>query len=340
MQRFIFYLEKFPCSMKSSPMQLLGIDIGGTKTSVCVGTEKGEIRFSKRMPSRTPEGPQRWAERTFALIDEVLAECGLGLEDMAAIGMSAPGPLSVKKGALLDAPNMTDWGTVAVVPMFEGHLGRRVHMNNDANAAALAEWMFGAYKGADGLIYLTMSTGLGAGIIANGALLQGISDSAGEVGYHVLDPGGPVSPCGHRGSFEAFCGGKNVADQLRARIAEERIDTAILRHAGGDPAAIDFKALTAAVREGDPFAQEVWDGYIAHLAQGIGNLMMIINPEVIVLGTIAIHAGALLFDPLREQLPAFVIPSALAACRVVPSSLGPRIGDMAALALAAQAVSS
>ena len=303
-----------------------------------MGSETGEIQLARRIPSKTADGPQAWAQRTFELIDEVLTACHTDIEDVAAIGMSAPGPLSVKKGMLLDAPNMTNWGHVPVTQMFEDHLGRHVNMNNDANAAALAEWLFGEYKGAEGLIYLTMSTGLGAGIIANGALLQGISDTAGEVGYHVLDPNGPVSPCGHRGSFEAFCGGKNMADQLRMRIVEEQIKTSILDHAGDNPARIDFKALLTAVREEDPFALEVWDIYIEHLAQGIGNLIMIINPAVIVLGTIAIHAGELLFGPLSKRLPDYVIPSALTSCHIAASSLGAQIGDMAALALAVQGV--
>ena len=211
-------------------------------------------------------------------------------------------------------------------------------MNNDANAAALAEWMYGEYTGADGLIYLTMSTGLGAGIVVNGRLLQGITDTAGEVGYHVLDVNGPQSPCGHRGSFEAYCGGKNMADCLRREIAERRIKTRILDHAGGDLNRVDFRCLAQAVRERDAYACQIWEEYILRLGQGIGNLIMILNPQVIVLGTIGIHAADILLEPLREALARFVLKPALDACTIAPSSLGERIGNMAAVALAAEAL--
>lgn len=315
---------------------ILGIDIGGTKTAVCLARSDGVIHHDVRMPSHPERGPEDWFERCRIMILQMLEKACITLSSVSITGISAPGPLSAKAGTLLNAPNMTGWEEVPVVEMFQRFISGPIVINNDANAAALAEWMYGQYSGADGLVYLTMSTGLGAGIIANGKLLQGITDTAGEVGYHVLDLNGPQSPCGHRGSFEAFCGGKNVADQLREYVAREHISTRILDHADGELSRIDFRCLAEAVREQDPFACDIWEHYILRLGQGIGNLIMILNPQVIVLGTIGIHAADILLEPLRSVLPRFVLKPALDACTIAPSSLGSRIGNLAAIAIAAQ----
>jgi len=314
---------------------ILGIDLGGTKTSVCLADRDGTIFSSDRIPTLPEDGAENWLNRCCILVDNVLVRRQVALEDLSVVGISAPGPLSAKHGILLNPPNLTGWVDLPLVDMLSERLNRPVVMNNDANAAALAEWMYGEYSGADGLIYLTMSTGMGGGIVVNGRLLQGVTDTAGEVGFYVLDVDGPQSPCGHRGSFEAFCGGKNMADQLRKKITSQRIETSILTHAGGDPAKIDFRCLLAAVKEGDDYALGIWESFVYRLAQGIGNLIIILNPEVIVLGTIAIHAGDLLFDPLKKLLPQFTLLPALNACRIVPSSLGSNIGDLAAVALGA-----
>ncbi|MBN1269136.1 MAG: ROK family protein [Kiritimatiellae bacterium] len=320
-------------------MNILGIDIGGTKTSVCVGDAHGKIFGSRRMPTREEDGADAWFGRLKELTAGMLAEAGVDEAKIAAVGVAAPGPLSVKRGLLLSPPNMPRWVDVPIQKMLDARFPCPVYMDNDANACALAEWYFGEFAGVQHLVYLTMSTGLGGGIIANGRLVQGATDLAGEVGFHVLDLDGPVSPCGHRGSFEAFCGGRNLALRLRDRIKSENIQTALLDKAGGNPDAIDFKAFVEAVRDGDDFARREWEIYIERLAQGIGNLIMILNPQAIVLGTIAIHAGDLLLEPLRQVLPRFVVKPALDACRIAPSKLGPRIGDLSALAVAIAALS-
>jgi glucokinase len=318
-------------------MSFLGIDIGGTKTAVCLGTRDGTIEAAARMVTKAEQGFEDYVRRTSAFIHAFLKEQGVDSASLEGVGMSAPGPLSVTRGLLLSPPNMGGWRNKPIVAAMEEALGRKIVMNNDANACVLAEWLFGEHKGTDHMIYLTMSTGLGAGIISGGQIIQGACDLGGECGYHVIDPDGPESPCGHRGSFEAFCGGKNVADRLRRDIVEQKIATAILDAANGDPANIDFKALLTAVREKDAYALNIWEDYTTHLAQGFGNLMMILNPEVIIMGTIGIHAGDLLLKPLREKLPAYVIPEALDICTIAPSSLGPQIGELSALALAIDA---
>jgi glucokinase len=315
-------------------MNILGIDIGGTKTSICIGNPDGTIHVSQRMRSFPERGFEDYVQRMTALAHEVLDQHGITLDEIDAIGISAPGPLSTAKGELLCAPNMEGWINVPILQATREALKRPVYMNNDANACAIAEWYYGGSKGCENLVYLTMSTGLGAGIIANGQILQGACDLAGEVGYHVLDIDGPESPCGHRGSFEAFCGGKNMADRLREQIINEKIETDILKNANSDPEQINFQAFVQAVQSGDAYACREWETYIERLAQGIGNLIMILNPEAIILGTIAIHTGDFLLKPLHDAIAKYVLPQALEACTIAPSQLGGKIADLSAIAVA------
>ena len=322
----------------SPEMLLLGIDIGGTKTSVCIGDEKGRIQDAQRMPTQSADGPDRCIRYMVDMARELLTNNNVSLDDIDAIGISAPGPVSVQKQMMLEPPNMPGWKNVPLVEMFGRALHRPVFMNNDANACAQAEYLFGSCRGVQNLAYLTMSTGLGAGVIANGQLIQGMTDTAGEVGHHVLDINGPPCPCGQRGCMEIYCGGMNVANRLRKQIVAEHIRTAILDFAEGDPAKIDFKAFVKAVEARDVFALSNWGEYIERLAQGVGTLIMFFNPEVIVMGTIAIHAGDLLLAPLHKALPRYAWKPGLEACRIVPSSLGTRIGDLSALAVAISAI--
>jgi glucokinase len=264
----------------------------------------------------------------------LLADAKLELKDIAAVGISSPGPVSVPKGLMLAPPNMLGWVNVPILKPFEESFKRPVFMNNDANACALAEYLFGSCRGAANLVYLTMSTGLGAGFVANGKIVQGITDTGGEVGHHVLDINGLPCPCGQRGCWEIYCGGMNVANRLREQIVSHRIRTAILEQAGGDPAKIDFKAFVEAVKLNDSFAVQAWQDYIERLAQGVGTVIMFMNPEAIIMGTIAIHAGDLLLAPLKKTLPRYAWKPGIDACRILPSALGTRIGDLSALAVA------
>lgn len=315
-------------------MNCLGIDIGGTKTAVCVGRADGSILASRRMPTLPERGPADWRPRMLDLARGVLAESGLRLDQIDAVGISSPGPMSVARGVMLAPPNMRGWVDVPVLDWVERAFQRPTYINNDANACAQAEWLYGACAGQANLVYLTMSTGIGGGVIANGQVVQGVSDMGGEIGHFVLDIHGPPCPCGQRGCFEIYCGGMNVANRLRERIVREHLDTEILRAAGGDPAAIDFRALVAAVRKGDALAVAAFDEYLERLAQGFGVILMSFNPGALILGTIAIHAGDLILEPVRERIQKYAWRHAWEPCLIVPSSLEGRIGDLSAMAVA------
>ena len=313
-------------------MNLMGIDIGGTKTAVCIGNNRGEILASKRMSSAS-DTIEHYRKQLIELCHETIGKSGLKPEQIDGIGLSAPGPLDCKRGVLIAPPNNVGWRNVPIVDMVQKSFKAPVFCNNDANACALAEMLFGEYRGVKNLVYLTFSTGMGGGIIANGELIQGATDTGGEVGHHTLDPNGPLCGCGQRGCWEAYVGGRNVAEQLKAKIREGGVTTTIVEKAGGIDK-IDVRAFEAAAREGDRFAMAEWDLFTERVAQGIGNLIMILNPDVVVLGTIAIHGGEFVMGPIRDKLPKYTWEWPLKVCKVVPSSLGGKIGDLAALAVA------
>jgi len=314
-------------------MRLLGIDIGGTKTAICIGNEDGKILASARTPTLIADSMDSYLKAIRTTCDTVLKQAGMKLADIDAIGISAPGPLSVPTGTLLAPPNNPGWKNVPIVKIISEMLNRPVFMNNDANAAVLAEYMFGQFSRTKDLVYLTFSTGMGGGIIAAGRLVQGVTDMGGEIGHQTLDINGIPCGCGRKGCFEAYVGGKNVCDRLKEKIRAGNIRTRIVDEAGGDISKIDHRAFAAAARAGDPFAVAEWDVFTERLAQGIGNIIMVLNPKAIVLGTIAIFEGDLVMQPLRDKLPKYTWEWPLNACTIAPSKLGGNIGNLAALAV-------
>jgi glucokinase len=311
-------------------MNLLGIDIGGTKMALSIGNERGKILVDQRFPT-DPGSAQETLKRAVAVAEELIAKAGLTVKQIDAIGISSPGPMCSKRRMILKTPNLQNWDHFKVGDFFEDRFKRPTFMQNDANGAALAEYMLGACKGMD-LIYLTMSTGIGAGIIANGQLVAGANNLGGEAGHITLDINGPRCGCGKPGCWEAYCGGKNFADQVRVDIASG-VQTSILKEAGGDPAQISMKEICAAVRAGDAYACKKWDVFIEKMAHAISILLQTLNPQAIIMGTIAIHAGDLFLPQMMERLPKYAWTSALDVCRIEASVLK-NIGELSAIAIA------
>jgi glucokinase len=314
-------------------MNLLGIDIGGTKTAVCLGNNRGEILFSKRMSS-AGESVEAYRRQLIELCHHVLEQAHMQPAALDAIGISAPGPMDCRRGVLIAPPNNPGWKDVPIVALVQKSFKAPVFMNNDANACALAEQLFGEHRGTQNLVYLTFSTGMGGGIIVNGELIQGATDTGGEVGHQVLDPAGPLCGCGQRGCWEAYVGGRNLAERLKVDIVQGNIKTSIVDKAGGIDK-INMLALEMAARDGDRYALAEWDVFTDRVAQGIGCLIMVLNPDVVILGTIGIHAGDFVMGPIRDKLPKYTWEWPLRACKIVTSSLGGKIGELAGLAVAA-----
>jgi glucokinase len=312
---------------------VLGYDIGGTKIAVSLGQSDGKMLASRRI-----ENLDTYPEDVLPLLvkaaHEMVAEVGIKLEDIAAVGIDSPSPADIPNGIIVAPPNNQHWRDVHIKDYLHEALGLEVFFANDADAGALAEWIFGAGRGCSNMIYLTMSTGIGGGIIANEALIQGASYYAGEVGHICIDPNGPECNCGMHGCYEAFCGGRALALRMQRELADKP-DSAVVKHAGGKIEDIDMLALEKAILDGDAYAVKLWDEVILRHAQALGTYLNVLNPEKIVLGTLAWAMGNDLFmKPIMEQLPKFSWDATRNACEIVCSELRRDIGAYAPLAVA------
>jgi glucokinase len=263
----------------------------------------------------------------------LLREEDVRAEDVGVVGVSVPGPFDPATGTVLRPPNLPGWDEVPLRAWLGEALGARVELENDANAAALAEWRFGAGRGARHLVYLTMSTGIGGGLILDGRLYRGVRAGAGELGHVALEWQGELCGCGLRGCAEAYLGGACLERRLRevtpaaSRVAEL---------AGGREHATPVH-LVAAAHAGDAFALAELARWTHYLGRLLSITVFALAPEVIVLGTIAVAAGeALCFEPLRRQVARTTWPHVAAGLRIVPAALGESLAAHSGLAVAAE----
>ena len=317
--------------MTRSAAPILGIDIGGTKLAVGVATPSGELLSEAREPSRAEEGPDAMIERVVAMSRAAVADAMLSLDDIAAVGVGCGGPLDPWRGVVLNALNNPGWVDIPLVARIESALGRPTFLDNDANAAALGEHRFGAGRGVRHLVYLTISTGVGGGLILDDRLYHGENGNAGELGHISVRVGGRPCHCGSTGCIEAYCSGTNIA--LRAR---EAIDAgnATGPLAQGDPGTISAERVADAARDGDPLASSIWDETMELLGGGIVSIIHAFNPRLVVLGGGVTAAGDLLFDPVRRIVAERAMPWLAAVVRVVPAELGALTGVHGAVAVA------
>jgi glucokinase len=310
---------------------VLGFDIGGTKIAICLGTSDGKILGSKRINSKG-QPPDEVLPQLVNIGKELLKEASISPESLKAIGISAPAPMDILKGTI-SPTNMKKWVNVPVRDFLAESFGVPTYFDNDANAGALAEWIFGAGKGSKDMLYLTMSTGIGGGIIAKGHLVQGKSYIAGEVGHIVIDVNGPLCNCGMKGCYEAFCGGQAIAQRMQRELAGQ-LDHPIIKHAGGKIEDVDMRALLGALKENNEYAVNLWKEVTLRNAQAFGIFLNTLSPEYIVLGTIARAYGDLFMKPVLEQLPKFCWKEMLDACTVRTTALGDKMGEYAGICVA------
>ncbi len=309
----------------------VGIDIGGTKSAVLLIDNKGVIASRQMMP--TTKGKNNW-QPTVNFIVNVVKEY-VNQEYISGIGISCGGPLNSSEGVILSPPNLPGWDNVPIVKILNKEFNLPVALENDANAGALAEWRFGAGKGFRNLIFLTFGTGLGAGLILDGRLYSGTNDLGGEAGHIRLAEDGPVG-YNKRGSFEGFCSGTGLAQLmafellcLKEKIGEEEM---LARYK--EPGKVTGKDVVDWAINGDKLALQVVNRSGRYLGAGLSILIDILNPELIIIGSMGVRLGELLFEPARQIIEKEVIPGANSVCRIEPATLGEKIGDFAALCVA------
>ena len=318
-----------PPPSDNPPGPILGIDIGGTKLAVAVATSAGEVLSERRAASRAREGPGAMIGRAVDMAREAVAEAGLEMNGIAAIGVGCGGPLDPWRGIVHNALNNPGWIEVPLVEAIESEFRRPTYLDNDANAAALAEHRFGVGRGIRDLVYLTISTGVGGGLILDGRLYHGVNGNAGELGHISVDvAGGRPCHCGSIGCLEAYCSGTNIA----ARFLEAAGDGETSVLAGR--AKVSARDVADAARDGDRLARRVWDTTTTLLGGGIVSIVHAFNPRLVVLGGGVTNAGDLLFEPVRRVVSERAMTWLSEPVNIVPAELGDRAGVLGAVAVA------
>lgn len=305
----------------------LGFDIGGTKCAVCLGTADGRILARRSFATEEPKGPEPALAQLFSHAQELLTQ---HQARPFAVGISCGSPLDPELGVIQAPANLPSWVDVPIVRLVRERLGLPAYLENDANAGALAEWWFGAGRGARNVVFCTFGTGMGAGLILDGRLYRGTNVYAGEIGHLRLAAYGPVG-CRKPGSFEGFCSGGGIAQV--AKIERQAWDGPTVL--GASPSARD---VGEAAERGDALALHILTVTGRYLGQGLAIVLDVLNPQVIVLGSIFARCERFLRPAMDAVLRAEALPQTYGVCKVVPAQLGEAIGDVAAIAIAHTAI--
>jgi len=304
------------------PRSLIGLDVGGTKTACVEGTADGQILQRIEIPTQASRPFAQTAPALFAAMEQLRAQAAAAGRDCVGLSVSIGGPLRIGEGVLLNPPHLPGWHHLPLRQrLAEAFPDLPVFVEHDGNAGALAEFHFGAGRERPGLrhlIFLTFGTGLGAGFIIDGRVLHGASDTAGEIGHWRLSSDGPEG-FGKRGSWEGFASGAGLV-QVAARMFPQRWNT----HT-------PIRELVEAMLRDEPDALAVAAAAGRRMGQGLALLIDALNPELIVLGSLAVALGDRVLGAARDVVDREALPQAAAACPIVPARLGPRIGDVAAL---------
>jgi glucokinase len=309
-------------SQSHQTLSILGFDIGGSKTAIVEGNSSGQILQRQEVSTNADRPFDQTFPNLASVADEVMANASGAGREVKALSVSVGGPLRIDEGVLLDPPHLPGWHHINLKQrLAERFSGLPVCVEHDGNAGALAEFCFGIgaqRKNLKHLVFLTFGTGLGAGLIVNGQIVHGATDTAGEIGHWRLAKTGPES-FGKAGSWEGFASGAGLAKLASMKFPKRW------------PAPPPIRQLVDAILSDDQEALAVLDESATWLGQGLALIVDAFNPQVIVLGSLAVLLGERVLAPARKVVAQEALPQAVACCEICPSVLGMRIGDVAAL---------
>ncbi len=302
----------------------IAVDLGGThiRAAAFRREEKHPLKHKK---IKTRSGDESIFGRLLHLIEEVIPAG----ETLEAIGIAAPGPLNPRTGIIIETPNIQEWKHFPITEKLKLHFGCPVYLGNDADLAALGEWQYGAGQGHEDLLYLTISTGVGGGVISGGNLVQGREGLASELGHVTVQAGGEVCSCGKRGHLEAYASGTAIAnyveDQLKDPLTESSLQSSTSRTA---------ETIAVAARGGDSLAIAAFNRAGKYLGIGVASFLHIFNPSIVIFGGGVSESGDLLFTPFNASLRAHIFnPAYLKNLTITTAALGDDAGLLGALAL-------
>lgn len=287
---------------------IIGIDLGGTKIAGVLVTPTGKVLMDVQVPTEAAKGKAQ-------VINNIIKAIRMLIQSQkvktSCIGIGAPGPIIYNKGIVIEPPNLPGWKKVNLKKILEKEFKLPVSVDNDANCAALAEAVFGAGKTKQNFIYMTVSTGVGGGIIIDRKLYRGMVGAAGEFGHMIIDPHGPLCGCGNHGCLEALASGSALKKKM----------------------GMDAISVELAARQGDKQAQQAIEEMAHYLAIGIANLVNIFNPEMVIIGGGLSNMRELLLDPIRNQFKKYAMSLSARSVKIVRAKLGTKAGVLGAAAL-------
>lgn len=295
----------------------IGIDIGGTKSAVIFWKDDkkvGRVEIVTGEYKKALDVIKKFVE----IIDEKVER-----EEIKGIGISCGGPLDSIRGIIQSPPNLPGWDNIHIVDILEDEYKCPVYIENDANACALAEWIYGAGKGSKNMVFLTFGTGMGAGLILNGKLYRGTNNNAGEIGHIRVTENGPEG-YGKNGSFEGYCSGGGIVKLAKIMSEVDGIEL---------PKEITTKEIFQRAEKGESFYLKVIKKSAEKLGVGLAILIDILNPERIVIGSIYARAKIFFDKEIKDVLQREALSESLSICEIVPAELGEEVGDFATLSV-------
>ena len=320
----------------SREQYIVGVDLGGTNIVAGAMTADGSRHLAMRsIPTNSAVGDEGVAERIVGLVEAVILDTmeqnDSSRRDFIGIGVGAPGPLDREKGIVLVAPNL-GWRDFPLRQRIQERLHLPTTLDNDANCATFGEWWQGAARGGRNVVGLTIGTGIGGGLILNGALYHGSSDMAGEIGHTTIDLNGRHCKCGNYGCLEAYASGPAIATRAREVLVREEGESVIPAMVHGRFEEITAQTVYDAAKAGDSVANEIVRDTARYLGAGVANLLNIFNPDTVVIAGGVTAAGDALFVPLRAEVRRRAFGPAVRAVKIVPGTLPGSAGVVGAVA--------
>jgi glucokinase len=313
---------------------VVGVDVGGTKVAAGLVDKCGEIRSHMRAPMSSSGTAAAGLAAVTAAIDFLLTEDQKMKTMIRGIGICAPGPLDPYTGVVINPPNLRCWWNFPLAATVSKAYSLPVKVDNDANAAALAEAQWGAGRGFNNVFYATIGTGIGTGIVFDRQIYHGRTGAAGEGGHMSIDYNGPLCRCGKRGCIEIVAAGPAIAQRARTKLsAAASRGSALLSLANGDAESVTSEMVGQACTAGDPLAREILQDEVELLAYWLGNIVDLLDPDVIIFGGGVASMLSPFFDDLRNRLPSCCINSRCQEIPIVKARYGADAGVAGGAAL-------
>ena len=307
----------------------IGIDVGGTNVKIALVDGEGKIIYSNSVPTYAQMGYEYTVNNIKQAIRDLMKETNTDAKEIEGIGFDFPGQVDYNTGVVKLAPNIPGWINVPIAQMIEEEFNIPTRIDNDVRCAALGELKFGAGKGCENFVCITVGTGIGSGLVINGQLVRGAANAAGEIGHIKLQMnGGPICGCGDTGCLEAFASGPSIVAMAQEYLKGGK-STKFREMAGADGEITPYIVAKAA-EAGDPVAKRIFEIVGTYIGMGLVSVINLLNPEKVIIGGGVAAAGDLLLDPIRKTIKERAMVVAGNSVEIVPAELGNSAGVIGA----------